>query len=87
MRAYPQCVEQLPDCLNGVVLGNMREAYSALFSAAWDTLKVFGEKQCLQPGMTALLHTWGSNLSFHPHLHCIVPGGGYDLRNGHYFVK
>lgn len=81
---YFHVVFTLPDCLNGVVLGNMREAYSALFSAAWDTLKVFGEKQGLQPGMTALLHTWGSNLSFHPHLHCIVPGGGYDLRNGHW---
>ena len=32
--------------------------------------------------MTALLHTWGSNLVFHPHLHCIVPGGGRDLSKG-----
>jgi hypothetical protein len=29
-----------------------------------------------KPGITAVLHTWGSNLSFHPHLHCIVTGGG-----------
>lgn len=81
---YFHVVFTLPDCLNGIVLGNMQEAYSALFSAAWDTLKAFGEKQGLQPGMTALLHTWGSNLSFHPHLHCIVPGGGYGLSDGHW---
>jgi hypothetical protein len=29
-------------------------------------------------GMIAVLHTWGQNLSLHPHLHCIVPGGGVD---------
>lgn len=28
--------------------------------------------------MIAILHTWGQNLSLHPHLHCIVPGGGVD---------
>ena len=31
-----------------------------------------------QMGMIAVLHTWGQNLSLHPHLHCIVPGGGVD---------
>jgi len=32
----------------------------------------------LQLGMIAILHTWGQNLSLHPHLHCIIPGGGID---------
>ena len=36
------------------------------------------EKQKSQMGMIAVLHTWGQNLSLHPHLHCIVPGGGVD---------
>jgi hypothetical protein len=35
-------------------------------------------KKNLQMGMIAVLHTWGQNLSLHPHLHCIVPGGGVD---------
>ena len=81
-KVYFHAVFTLPDYLNGVVLGHMREAYDALFRAAWDTLHTFGEKQGLQLGMTALLHTWGSSLVFHPHLHCIVPGGGYNLKTG-----
>ena len=31
-------------------------------------------------GMVAILHTWGQNLSLHPHLHCIVPGGGLNAK-------
>jgi hypothetical protein len=34
----------------------------------------------VQMGMIAVLHTWGQQLSLHPHLHCIVPGGGVDKR-------
>ena len=75
---YFHVVFTLPQELNPFVLGNMREAYNALFTAAWGTLKAFAEGKSLRMGMTALLHTWGSNLSFHPHLHCIVPGGGVD---------
>jgi len=43
-----------------------REVYDTLFSAAWETVKTFGERQESRMGMTALLHMWGSNLSFHP---------------------
>ena len=32
----------------------------------------------MRTGMSAILHTWGSNLFYHPHIHCIVPGGGMD---------
>jgi len=78
---YFHVVLTMPECLNGLVLRHQREAYDTLFSAAWDTLKAFGGKQGIKMGMTALLHTWGSNLSFHPHLHCIVPGGGARLDN------
>jgi hypothetical protein len=41
-------------------------------------LKSFGKAKEIQTGMIAVLHTWGQNLSLHPHLHCIVPGGGVD---------
>ncbi|NRS91426.1 hypothetical protein HNQ03_000493, partial [Chryseobacterium sp. 16F] len=40
----------------------------------------------MQLGMIAILHTWGQNLSIHPHLHCIVPGGGID-ENGKWKKK
>ena len=52
--------------------------YDILFESAWETLQTFWQKQNLQMGMIAVLHTWGQNLSLHPHLHCIVPGGGVD---------
>jgi plasmid rolling circle replication initiator protein Rep len=52
--------------------------YDILFESAWETLQTFGKNKNLQMGMIAVLHTWGQNLSLHPHLHCIVPGGGVD---------
>jgi hypothetical protein len=53
--------------------------YNILFEAAKETLFAFAaDKKHLgaSMGFIALLHTWGQNLSLHPHLHCIVPGGG-----------
>jgi len=66
--------------------------YSLLFQSAWKTLKCFGaDKKRLngELGMTAVLHTWGQNLSQHVHLHCLVPGGalseeGWHAAKGHY---
>jgi len=81
---YFHVVFTLPECLNRFILCHQREAYAALFSAAWLTIKTFGEKKGVRMGMTALLHTWGSSLVFHPHLHCIVPGGGARLDGGHW---
>jgi len=52
-----------------------------LFTAAWNTLQQFGCHEGIALGMISVLHTWGQNLSLHPHLHCIVPGGGID-KNG-----
>src|SRR5690606_30893152 len=46
--------------------------------ATWATMSQFGKTEGLQLGMIAILHTWGQNLSLHPHLHCIIPGGGID---------
>ena len=53
--------------------------YALLFKTAWDVIKDFASNPKFlgaKPGMIAILHTWGQNLSLHPHLHCIVPGGG-----------
>ena len=54
--------------------------YDALFKTAWQTLNRFGNNAGIQTGMIAVLHTWGQNLNLHPHLHCIVPGGGIDVK-------
>ena len=58
--------------------------YAMLFRCAWRTLDEFGWNQKYlgtQIGTTMVLHTWGSNLSYHPHVHCIVPGGGVTFNN------
>jgi len=58
-----------------------KEGYGLMFKSAWETLRKFGKNKGVTSGMIAVLHTWGQNLSLHPHLHCIVPGGGVD-KNG-----
>lgn len=53
--------------------------YNALFYAGWNTIRILSkDKKYLgaKTGMVAVLHTWGQKLWLHPHLHCIVPGGG-----------
>lgn len=55
--------------------------YNLLFRTVWETLAQFSwTKLQAETGMIAILHTWGQNLSLHPHLHCIVPGGGMDFK-------
>ena len=68
----------LPDHLNALFLFDKTKMYSLLFKAARQTIEYFADAQGIQPGMTAMLHTWGSNLQFHPHLHCMIPAGGLD---------
>jgi hypothetical protein len=78
---YFHMVFTLPDSLNALAIHNPKLVYDILFETAWTTLKTFGKNKEVQNGMIAVLHTWGQNLSLHPHLHCIVPGGGID-KNG-----
>jgi hypothetical protein len=66
----------LPSELNGYALSAPKVLYETLFDATWDTMQTFGKNKGLKMGLIAVLHTWGQNLSLHPHLHCIVPGGG-----------
>lgn len=75
---YYHVVFTLPGELNAVALYQPQRVYDALFASAWATLHQFGKTEGLHLGMIAVLHTWGQNLSLHPHLHCIVPGGGVD---------
>jgi hypothetical protein len=69
----------LPRELNGLWLANVRVLATLLFRAAWETLsELLGDPKYLgaTPGMIAALHTWGQTLVLHPHLHCLVTGGG-----------
>lgn len=77
--AYYHIVFTLPSELNELALSNSKAVYDALFEASWLTIKTFStdpKHLGALTGMTTVLHTWGQQLWLHPHLHCIVPGGG-----------
>jgi hypothetical protein len=75
---YFHVVFTLPDSINSLTIHQPKIVYDILFEATWETLQTFGTAKEMQMGMIAVLHTWGQQLSLHPHLHCIVPGGGVD---------
>lgn len=71
----------VPDELRAFIRRNQQAAYSAMFSAASSAaLKTLaGDKRFIgaeKTGFTGVLHTWGRQLQYHPHIHFIVPGGG-----------
>jgi hypothetical protein len=71
----------VPHELNAVCLHNQRIYYDLLFAAVWQTLRSFGYSHYgVESGAVCVLHTWGQNLSLHPHIHCIVPAAGYTLK-------
>ncbi len=73
---YYHCVFTLPAELNSLMLANQRKLYPLLFDCAAQSLLEFGRNRLKGDlGITAVLHTWGQKLDFHPHLHCIVTGG------------
>lgn len=76
---YFHVVFTIPHHLNPIALSHPKVLYKILFDSAWETLSAFGKNPKhlgAKLGMIAILHTWGQNLSLHPHLHCIVPKGG-----------
>ena len=76
---YFHVVFTIPAQLNPVFYQNQRPMYGLLFRAASETLlELCADEKHLgaTPGVTAVLHTWGQNLCYHPHLHCVVTGGG-----------
>jgi len=75
---YFHVVFTLPHELNALARSHARAIYDLLFSAAAETLLTFGRDPKHLGGMvgvTAVLHTWGQNLSQHVHVHCVVTGG------------
>jgi hypothetical protein len=76
---YFHVVFTLPNALGPLALRNPREVYGLLMRAAAETLlEVAANPQHLgaEVGVLAVLHTWGQNLALHPHVHCVVTGGG-----------
>jgi len=76
---YFHVVFTIPDTLNLLAYQNQKVVYTLLFKAAAETLtELAADKKYLgaKIGFSAVLHTWGQNLMHHPHIHCIVPGGG-----------
>lgn len=76
---YFHVVFTLPDSLNLLCLHQGKTVYDILFRTVWSVLRSFGRDpkwMGARTGMIAILHTWGQALCLHPHLHCIVPGGG-----------
>jgi hypothetical protein len=71
----------VPHCLNEVCLWNDKLYYKLLFKSMWETLRTFGYTEYgVESGAVAVLHTWGQNLSLHPHIHCLVPAAGFSLK-------
>ena len=78
---YFHVVFTVPDKLNGLFLEHPADLYNILFASVWETIAQFSYTQLhAETGMVAILHTWGQNLSLHPHIHCVVPGGGINYR-------
>ncbi len=78
---YYHVVFTLPSQISDIAYQNKSSIYTCLFRAAAETLKtIAADPQHLgaQIGATMVLHTWGSALTHHPHIHCIVPGGGFS---------
>jgi hypothetical protein len=76
---YFHVVFTVPAPIAEIALHNKAVVYGILFTAAAETLRVIAADPThlgAEIGLVAVLHTWGQNLHHHPHVHCVVPGGG-----------
>ena len=79
--SYFHAVFTVPHELNVLALENPRLFYDLLFTASAQTLReIASDRKHLgaEIGVVSILHTWGQNLLLHPHIHCVVPGGGFS---------
>ena len=85
---YFHVVFTLPEEIAAIAYQNKTVVYNLLFHATAETLRTIAadpKHLGAQIGFIALLHTWGQNLLHHPHLHCVVPGGGLSA-NGERWI-
>jgi hypothetical protein len=76
---YFHVVFTLPEPIAAIAFYNKKLIYDILFRATAETLLTIArdpKRLGVELGFFAVLHSWGQNLHFHPHLHCVVPGGG-----------
>ena len=76
---YFHVVFTVPEEIAAIAYQNKEVVYGILFRATAETLRTIAadpKHLGAEIGFFAVLHTWGSNLMHHPHLHCVVPGGG-----------
>jgi hypothetical protein len=76
---YFHVVFTLPEPIANIAFYNKEVVYDILFRATAETLLTIArdpQRLGVEIGFFAVLHSWGQNLHFHPHLHCVVPGGG-----------
>ncbi len=79
---YSHVVFTLPAPISDLAYPNKDVIYALLFKAAAATLTTIAadpKHLGARIGLTAVLHTWGSAMTHHPHVHCVVPGGGMSL--------
>jgi hypothetical protein len=79
---YFHAVFTLPDSMAAIAFQNPSVVYGLLFQTTAETLLTIARDPKhlgAEIGFFAVLHTWGQNLLLHPHLHCVVPGGGLSL--------
>jgi hypothetical protein len=84
---YFHVVFSIPDELNPLVIMNQRVLYNLLFRAVSETLLELSANPThlgARIGFITILHTWGQNLMDHPHVHCVVPGGGLSSDKRHW---
>ena len=76
---YFHVVFTVPEEIAAIAFQNRKVVYDILFRATSETLRTIAvdpKHLGAEIGFFAVLHSWGQNLMFHPHLHCVVPGGG-----------
>ena len=79
---YFHVVFTVPELLNVIALHAPRIFYDLLFRAAGGALVDVAQSRLqIQPGCLCVLHTWGQTLTLHPHIHCVVPGGGFSIHD------
>lgn len=79
---YYHIVFTVPPAISDIAFQNPAVVYNILFKAASQTLLTIAadpKHLGVRAALTAVLHTWGSAMTYHPHLHCIVPGGGMSI--------
>ncbi|MGA8311047.1 MAG: IS91 family transposase, partial [Terriglobales bacterium] len=86
---YFHVVFTVPEEIAALAYQNKKVIYSILFRATAETLRTIAadpKHLGAEIGFLAILHSWGQNLLFHPHLHCVVPGGGIAPDGKHWIA-